>query len=258
MIHRFHRTLAFTLMILCLLPLALMAQDATEEPTEVTTEPPIQSTLEVTPEATIESTAEATMEATAEAPAESTVEATMEATAEVTATVPAPAGSMGQTPIASAMLMDTEGNTVGQVIFSGREDGKTLVAVVVSDLEPGFHGFHVHAVGQCDASTEMPFSSAGGHLSLAGEAHQHHEGDLPLLLVAEDGMAEMAVTTDRFTIADLFDEDGSAIVVHANADNYANIPERYNSGPDEETLRGGDSGSRVACGVIQQGTRAAG
>jgi hypothetical protein len=52
-------------------------------------------------------------------------------------------------------------------------------------------------------------------------------------------------------MADLFDADGSAIMVHSAPDNFANIPERYGT-PDQETLDGGDSGERVACGVIMQ------
>jgi Cu-Zn family superoxide dismutase len=57
-------------------------------------------------------------------------------------------------------------------------------------------------------------------------------------------------------LPDLFDLDGSAVIVHADSDNYANIPDRYRSsngqpGPDAETLEAGDSGSRVACGVVR-------
>jgi Cu-Zn family superoxide dismutase len=84
-----------------------------------------------------------------------------------------------------------------------------------------------------------------------GAMHPDHAGDLPPVLVGLDGMGELMVVTDRFVLEDLMDEDGSAIVIHSNADNFANIPERYGT-PDEETLAGGDSGERVACGVIQE------
>jgi Cu-Zn family superoxide dismutase len=72
----------------------------------------------------------------------------------------------------------------------------------------------------------------------------------------EDGTGVLAATTDRFTLADLRDDDGSAVMVHELADNYANIPERYQSdaggrGPDAETLGAGDAGSRLACGELR-------
>ena len=94
-------------------------------------------------------------------------------------------------------------------------------------LAPGFHGFHVHAVGQC----VPPFTSAGGHLDPVGATHGDHAGDLPSLLLHDDGTGELRFTTDRFSLADLSDLDGSALIVHANRDNYANIPDRYHSHP---------------------------
>jgi Cu-Zn family superoxide dismutase len=81
---------------------------------------------------------------------------------------------------------------------------------------------------------------------------------MPVLLVMNDGTATLRFETDRFDVADLFDENGSAIIVHALADNFANIPTRYHShtedtfGPDSATLATGDSGGRIACGVIEQ------
>jgi hypothetical protein len=74
---------------------------------------------------------------------------------------------------------------------------------------------------------------------------------MPVLLVNNDGTGEASFKTDRFTLKDLFDEDGSAIMVHALPDNYANIPERYGE-VDQETLATGDSGERIACGAIQK------
>ena len=57
--------------------------------------------------------------------------------------------------------------------------------------------------------------------------------------------------TDRFTVDQLFDADGSAIIVHANADNYANIPAVYGA-PNATTLSTGDAGARFACGLIDK------
>jgi superoxide dismutase, Cu-Zn family len=84
---------------------------------------------------------------------------------------------------------------------------------------------------------------------------------VPSLLVNEDGTAQLQFATDRFSISDLFDADGSALVVHADRDNYANIPDRYIQeatgipGPDADTLATGDSGERVACGIIEMDWR---
>jgi Cu-Zn family superoxide dismutase len=74
---------------------------------------------------------------------------------------------------------------------------------------------------------------------------------MPVLLVNSDGTGEARFKTDRFALKDLFDEDGSAIIIHALPDNYANIPERYGD-VDQETLATGDSGNRIACGAIQK------
>ena len=134
-----------------------------------------------------------------------------------------------------------------------RGEGKVLVRSAAHDLPAGFHGFHVHAVGVC----VPPFTSAGGHYNPAGTDHGDHAGDMPMLLVNGDGSADLRFKTDRFALEDLFDADGSAIIVHAAPDNYANIPDRYHShtedvfGPDSATRATGDAGGRHACGVVR-------
>lgn len=156
-----------------------------------------------------------------------------------------------------AVLRDTAGNTVGVVQIHRREDA-TDVSVRAWDLAPGFHGFHVHAIGVCDPNAPGgPFTSAGGHYNPTGQGHGDHAGDMPTLLVMDDGSGRASFTTDRFTAEELLDADGSAIIVHAGRDNYANIPTRYHShtentfGPDSATLATGDAGSRAACGVVE-------
>jgi superoxide dismutase, Cu-Zn family len=156
---------------------------------------------------------------------------------------------------AKADLKSSTGASVGEVTFKQHESGGPVtVRVRAHGLQPGFHGFHVHAVGRCEQPT---FASAGPHLGAPLQAHDDHRGDLPVLLVGADGSAAAVSTTDRFSLADLRDADGSAVIVHANPDNYANIPDRYRSsasgaaGPDAETLQGGDSGARVACGAVR-------
>lgn len=161
---------------------------------------------------------------------------------------------------AIAELVDPEGQQRGTVTFT-ETDGGTLVSVEGADLSPGFHGFHIHSTGLCESDSQAPgdptetgaFLSAGGHLKGDDDEAEHpnHAGDLPPLYVAEDGTARITTLTDRLDRDLLLDDDGSAVMIHEDSDNLANIPERYApEGPDEDTLNAGDGGSRVACGVV--------
>ncbi len=147
---------------------------------------------------------------------------------------------------AEATLHDGSGNAVGTVEFKQERDAVEVEAKF-DVLPAGFHGFHVHTIGDC---TAPGFTSAGGHLNPAGVDHGGHAGDMPVLLVKADGSAEASFQTDRFTVDELFDADGSAVIVHANADNYANIPAVYGP-PNAATLSTGDAGARFACGVVE-------
>jgi Cu-Zn family superoxide dismutase len=150
--------------------------------------------------------------------------------------------------LASAVLRNAAGEKVGRVWMRERRRGGVVFIVArVRDLAPGFHGFHVHTTGRCDAPA---FTSAGGHFNPGGATHNAHAGDLPSLLVNANGRAMLATATDRFSLANLRDADGSAVMVHSGPDNFANIPPRYGM-PDQVTLDTGDSGSRVACGVVR-------
>lgn len=158
----------------------------------------------------------------------------------------------------SAKLADPDGKKVGTVEIE-EDDGATQINVRVSGLSAGYHGFHVHTTGKCEADSTAPddpsktgdFLSAGGHLNPDDSAHGEHLGDLPALLVNEDGTASLEFT-GPFTLDDLRDADGSAVMIHADPDNYANVPERYApEGPDEDTTKTGDAGDRIACAVIK-------
>ncbi|MER6937540.1 superoxide dismutase family protein [Nocardioides sp. NPDC127514] len=160
----------------------------------------------------------------------------------------------------SAKLADPDGKKVGTVAIE-EDDGATQINVRVSGLPAGYHGFHVHTTGKCEADSTAPddpskagdFLSAGGHLNPDDSAHGEHLGDLPALLVNEDGTASLEFT-GPFTLDDLRDADGSAVMIHADPDNYANVPERYApEGPDEDTTKTGDAGGRIACAVIDAG-----
>ena len=164
--------------------------------------------------------------------------------------------------LAHAVVKDVNGVTLGTVNFIS-DRGKVAVAGRLTGLSAGFHGFHVHSIGICDpratdpAGNIAPFTTAGPHLAGSGTAHGAHAGDLPLLLVAADGTTTTLTETDKLSPALLFDADRSAIIIPALPDNYANIPVRYSAagvpGPDAATLGTGDSGGRVACGLVSRG-----
>lgn len=145
--------------------------------------------------------------------------------------------------------------------FSG---GYTTITVETVDggiLTPGFHGLHIHSVGKCEADSVAPsggapgnFNSAGGHFQVSGHTSHPASGDLTSLQVRPDGSAKLVTTTEAFTKADLTGPQGTALIIHEGADNFANIPQRYTvdgkPGPDEQTMATGDAGKRVACAVI--------
>jgi len=167
----------------------------------------------------------------------------------------------------TATISDGAGAEIGKVSFSvvtgdmqndidippEALEGLVVLWVQVEGLSPGFHGFHIHSVGTCDPSGERAFASAEGHLHAEGQAHGQHMGDLPSLLASESGVALLITTTDGFTLEDLMDADGSAVIIHAAADNFGNIPaDRYDPDADGMTLNTGDSGGRVGCGIITE------
>ena len=121
-------------------------------------------------------------------------------------------------------------------------------------------------MGKCEANSVPPtggapgdFLSAGGHYQAPGHTGEPSSGDLTSLEVRKDGAALLVTTTDAFTKDELLAGQGTAIMIHAGADNFGNIPsDRYTQvngtpGPDQTTMSTGDAGKRVACGVIGAG-----
>jgi Cu-Zn family superoxide dismutase len=165
------------------------------------------------------------------------------ATTSVLATT-APAMARGGPERATATIEDATGQTIGSARLTEHRDGGTRVRVHVKGLAPGEHGIHIHAVGACDGPA---FTTAGPHFNPDGRQHGldnplgAHAGDLPDLVVNEAGVGRLRAVTDAVTISSgprsLLDGDGSAIVVHAAPD-------------DDVTDPTGNSGARVACGVI--------
>jgi len=146
---------------------------------------------------------------------------------------------------AKTELLNTKGAPVGTATFSEKSNGVQL-DLKVSNLPPGLHGFHIHAVGKCEAPD---FASAGPHLNPEGKQHGwdnplgHHLGDLQNLNVGPDGKANVRVLVPGVTLGEgansLFHEGGTALVIHAKPD-------------DGKTDPAGNAGARIACGVIMR------
>ncbi|MFO1082046.1 MAG: superoxide dismutase family protein [Reyranellaceae bacterium] len=149
-----------------------------------------------------------------------------------------------QAQTAKAELKDAAGKDVGQVQLVQTPNG-VLLKLALKGVPAGEHAFHVHAVGKC----EPPFTSAGGHFNPAGHKHGmeaaegQHAGDMPNLHVPASGDLVIEIANPMISLVkgqpnSVFDADGSAIVIHAKADDYKSDP-------------AGNAGDRIACGVIQ-------
>jgi Cu-Zn family superoxide dismutase len=146
-------------------------------------------------------------------------------------------------------LKNSTGAAIGSALLTNAPKG-VLLKVELKGVAPGWHGLHFHEKGDCSKSD---FTSAGGHVH-GGPTMVHgllnpdanEAGDLPNIFVAADGSANAEIFTTFVSLGgvdgrqDLTDKDGSAIVVHANAD-------------DHKTQPIGGAGARIACGVIAGG-----
>ncbi len=185
------------------------------------------------------------------------------------AVVALPTTSQARDLAARSTVRAADGTVLGTVRFVVSGD-KTRVRAHLS-LPAGlggwnaFHGFHIHANDKpangsgCIADPALApaswFVSADGHLSDLGQVHGAHRGDLPSLLVNADGTADIRFTTQRLSVGDLQDR---VVVVHADPDNFDNIP--VGAGPDQYTANSptaitksgatGNAGDRIGCGVI--------
>jgi Cu-Zn family superoxide dismutase len=142
-----------------------------------------------------------------------------------------------------ATLAPTQGNKAAGTVELIPVDGAVRLTGTITGLEPNSeHGFHVHEKGDCSAPDA---SSAGGHFNPTSQVHgnpaspPHHAGDTPNLLADAQGNAQVNATLEGVTVGsgpnDLL---GKALVLHAKVDDYKSQP-------------AGNSGSRIACGVIE-------
>ena len=141
-------------------------------------------------------------------------------------------------------LRNASGTSLGQVTLD-KATGGVLMTATLSGLPPGTHGFHFHAIGQCTPT----FEAAGEHFNPTKKQHGlrnpagPHAGDLPNLNVPESGTVRIEMVASGVALGsgknNLLDGDGSALVIHNFAD-------------DNVTDPAGNSGTRVACGVVQR------
>jgi Cu-Zn family superoxide dismutase len=154
---------------------------------------------------------------------------------------------------AKISIVNTQRQEVGQATVTDTSNG-VLISLSLREKPPGVssgsHAFHIHAVGKC----EPPFKTAGDHYNPQKKQHGFlgkggpHAGDLPNIHVPENGqlMVEFFVPGVRLKDGNnrLMDEDGSALVIHAEKDDYRTDPT-------------GNAGDRIACGVIGDSAKTA-
>jgi Cu-Zn family superoxide dismutase len=146
---------------------------------------------------------------------------------------------------AHADIVNAHGQKIGTAKILAAPKG-VKIEVNVSQLPPGTHGIHIHTVGKCEGPD---FTTAGAHLNPYTKKHGKdnpegpHGGDLLNIEVKADGTAKATLLDTMVTLGDgpnsVFHEGGTAIVIHAKEDDYKTDP-------------AGNSGARIACGVIQK------
>jgi Cu-Zn family superoxide dismutase len=149
-------------------------------------------------------------------------------------------------PAARATLQGAPEDTdfTGTVTFTQEGDGLRVVADFAGVDTPGSHGFHVHETGDCShGEGAKHFTSAGGHFNPNGAEHAcpptepRHAGDLGNVEIGTNGSGRSEATTTLLSLSGPNSVVGKAIILHTGQD-------------DCKTQPTGDSGDRLACGVV--------
>jgi Cu-Zn family superoxide dismutase len=145
---------------------------------------------------------------------------------------------------AKVEMRDGHGKTVGTLTIAPHSNGGVRFTGRLTDVPPGVHGIHIHEFGKCDAPD---FKSAGAHFSPSGKQHGKfnpqgwHEGDIGNVRIDPNGSAEVSMINEGVTLAagpnSLLKPGGTSLVLHADPD-------------DLKTDPSGNSGDRIACGII--------
>ena len=141
-------------------------------------------------------------------------------------------------------LKDAQGNSVGTAALKAIKAGGVSIKLDVKNLSPGTHAIHFHQVAKCEAPG---FTTAGSHFNPTAKSHGLHNpngphaGDMMNFDVDQKGKAKVTLTDDRVDLgsgpSSLYSNGGTALVIHEKADDHTTDPS-------------GNSGARIACGVI--------
>lgn len=142
-------------------------------------------------------------------------------------------------------IVNSDGKGIGTAELTETKKG-VKIRLILRGLDPGKKAIHFHEIGKCDAPK---FTTAEAHFNPSVKEHGfnnpkgHHAGDLPNLEILKDGTVDVEILTSNVTLEkgkknSLLDEDGSALVIHAGPDDYVTDPS-------------GNSGDRIACGIIE-------
>ncbi len=156
--------------------------------------------------------------------------------------------------VAQAQLKTTDGTATGMAMLRSLQGGAVEISVRVEGMQPGTHGFHIHEKGECAPKMNPTtgkmeaFGAAGGHFDPHStkthgqpgqSSRQIHAGDVPNLVVSANGTGMLRYTSQDVTLMPGENSImGRSLVVHADEDDYKTNP-------------AGNSGARIACGVIE-------